>query len=311
MGIKNFEEIEKRVTESKRKFRVAVANAGDAHSIEAVMLAESRGFAEPVLVGDKKAIAGLLEKMGKTVPEEDIYDCPDAPTAVAKAVELVKNGEADFLMKGKLDTSVLLKGVVKADTGLNSGNLMSALFIASIPSYHKLLAVVDGGMLTYPSLEQKKALINNTVYAFRCLGCECPKVGVLSCIEKVNPKMPETVEAAKLKEMNRDGEITGCIVEGPISYDCAMSRESAAEKSYDSPVAGDCDILIAPNIHAANILSKALTVTCGAQSAGCIIGAKCPVVISSRGSSPEEKCNSIMLAAAVVLGQEKYGERGE
>ncbi len=305
MGINNFEELGKKVIESGRKFRVAVANAGDLHSIEAVMLAESRGFAEPVLVGDKKAIVEILKEMGKTVPDKNIYDCHDAVEAVAKAVELVKNGEADFLMKGKLDTSVLLKGVVKTDTGLNTGHLMSALFIASIPSYHKLLAVVDGGMLTYPDLEQKKALINNTVYAFHCLGCECPKVGVLACIEKVNPKMPETVEAAELKKMNENGEIAGCIVEGPISYDCAISKESANEKNYNSSVAGDCDILVAPNIHAANILSKALTVTCGADSAGCIIGAKCPVVISSRGSSPEEKCNSIMLAAAVVLGQNR------
>lgn len=287
---------------SGKKFRVAVAAAGDSHSIEAIMLAVDKGFAVPVLVGDKKAILQILGDMGKTVPEEDIYDFPDTAEAVAKAVELVSTGKADFLMKGKLDTSALLKGVVKPENGLNVGNLMSAFFVAEINGYHKLLSVVDGGMLTYPSLEQKKALIINTVNAFHCLGCECPKVGVLACIEKVNPKMPETVEAAELKRMNADGEITGCIVEGPVSYDCAMSTASAKEKGFDSPVAGDCDILIAPNIHAANILSKALTVTCGAESAGCILGAKCPVVISSRGSSPEEKCNSIMLAAAVVLG---------
>lgn len=303
MGITSFKELEQKVIDSKRKFRVAVAAAGDAHSLEAIMLAADKGFAEPVLVGDKAVIVKILNEMGKTVPEENIYDYPDTAEAVAKAVELVRNGEADFLMKGKLDTSALLKGVVKSGTGLNDGNLMSALFIAAIPGYHKLVAVVDGGMLTYPSLEQKKALINNTVHAFHCLGCETPKVGVLACIEKVNPKMPETVEAAELKRMNEEGEITGCFVEGPISYDCAMSPASAKEKNFNSPAAGDCDILIAPNIHAANILSKALTVTCGAESAGCIIGAKCPVVISSRGSSPEEKCNSIMLAAAVVLGE--------
>lgn len=302
MGITNFDVLKQNVIGSGMKFRVAVAAAGDSHTLEAIMLAAEKGFAVPVLVGDKAVIKEILSKMGKTVPKEDIYDFPDTTEAVAKAVELVRGGKADFLMKGKLDTSMLLKGVVKTDTGLNDGNVMSALFVASIPGYHKLLAVVDGGMLTYPSLEQKKALIKNTVGAFQCLGCECPKVGVLACIEKVNPKMPETVEAAELKRMNSEGEISGCIVEGPISYDCAMSTESAKEKGFESPVAGDCDILIAPNIHAANILSKALTVTCKADSAGCIIGAKCPVVISSRGSSPEEKCNSIMLAAAVVLG---------
>lgn len=303
MGILNFKELEQKVINSKRKFRVAVANAGDSHSIEAIMLAADKGFAEPVLVGDKEAIIKILDQIGRTVSEENIYDCPDIAEAVTKAVELVRTGKADFLMKGKLDTSALLKGIVKSDSGLNDGNLMSALFIAQIPSYHKLVAIVDGGMLTYPNLEQKKALINNTVYAFHCLGCDNPKVGVLACIEKVNPKMPETVEAAILKHMNEEGEISGCFVEGPISYDCAISPASANEKKFNSPAAGDCDILIAPNIHAANILSKALTVSCKTESAGCIIGAKCPVVISSRGSSSKEKCNSIMLAAAVVLGK--------
>ncbi len=302
MTIKNFDELEERVLKSGKKFRVAAAAAGDAHTIEAILLAADRGVVTPVLVGDKKEIDRILGEMGRTLPAEDIYDEPETADAVAKAVQLVRNGEADFLMKGKLDTSALLRGVVNSETGLNIGNLMSALFVAEIPGYHKLLAVVDGGMLTYPSLEQKKALINNTVGAFRSLGYECPKVGVLACIEKVNPKMPETVEAAALKQMNLDGEIKDCIVEGPISYDCAMSAESAGQKNYNSPVVQDCDILIAPNIHAANILSKALTVTMHAKSAGFIVGAKCPVVISSRGSSPEEKFMSIVLAAATVLG---------
>lgn len=302
MGVKSFDEVTKKVMASGRRFRVAVAAAGDAHTLEAIMLACDQGVAAPVLVGDKAIITRILAEMGKSVPDEDIYDVVDPTEAVAKAVELVRNGKADFLMKGKLETAALLKGVVNPETGLGKGNLMSALFIAEIPGYHKLVSVVDGGMLTYPTLEQKKELIKNTVSAMRSIGCDCPKVGVLACIEKVNPKMPETVEAAALKQMNMDGEITNCIVEGPISYDCAMSRECAAQKGFESPVAGDCDILIAPNIHAANILSKALTVTCHAGSAGCIVGAKCPVVISSRGSSPEEKCMSIILAAAVVMG---------
>lgn len=302
MELKNFDVLVKRVTDSGKKFRVAVAVAGDSHTLEAAFLAADRGVIRPLLVGDKTVILEILGKMGKTVPDEDIFDYPETAEAVAKAVELVREGKADFLMKGKLDTSVLLKGVVNKDTGLNTGNLMSALFMAEIPGYHKLLAVVDGGMLTYPSLEQKKGLINNTVGVFRSLGVECPKVAVLACIEKVNPKMPETVDAAALKQMNLDGEIPNCIVEGPISYDCAMSKESAAQKNFESPVVGDCDILIMPNIHAANILSKALTVTFHANSAGFIVGAKCPVVISSRGSSPEEKFTSIVLAAATVLG---------
>lgn len=304
MDVKNFAQIEERVRRSGRKFRVAVVNAGDPHSLEAILLAAEQGVAQPVLVGDREKITSILAGMGKTVPPGDIFDASDAADAVAKAVELVSAGKADFLMKGKLETPVLLKGVTNPANGLNSGKTMSALFLAEIPGYHKLLAIVDGGMLTYPSLEQKRALIENTAAAMRALGCDKPMVGVLACIEKVNPKMPETVEAAQLKQMNQEGEITGCVVEGPISYDCAMSADSAREKGFDSPVVGRCDILIAPNIHAANIVSKALTVTCGAQSAGCILGAKCPVVMSSRGSSPEEKCRSVLLAAAIVLGGE-------
>ncbi len=302
MDVKSFDEVTKKVIASGKIFRVAVAAAGDAHTIEAIMLACDRGVAAPILVGDKAVITHILTEMGKSVPDKDIYDVANPSEAIAKAIELIRDGKADFLMKGRLETAALLKGVVNLENGLSMGNLMSALFIAEIPGYHKLVAVVDGGMLTYPTLDQKKELIKNTVSAMHSIGCDCPKVGVLACIEKVNPKMPETVEAAALKQMNIDGEITDCIVEGPISYDCAMSSESAAQKGFESPVAGDCDILIAPNIHAANILSKALTVTCHAGSAGCIVGAKCPVVMSSRGSSPEEKCMSIILAAAVVLG---------
>ncbi len=304
MDVQSFSQIEERVLQSGRQFRVAVVNAGDPHSLEAIFLAAERGVARPILVGDRAKILALLADMGKSAPEEDIYDAPDAPASVAKAVALVGEGKADFLMKGKLETPVLLKGVTNPAGGLNQGRIMSALFLAQIPGYHKLLAVVDGGMLTYPSLEQKKALIENTAAAMRALGCQEPKVGVLACIEKVNPKMPETVEAAELKRMNQEGELTGCVVEGPISYDCAMSVECAREKGFESPVVGQCDILIAPNIHAANIVSKALSVTCGALSAGCILGAKCPVVMSSRGSSPEEKCRSVLLAAAIFLGGE-------
>ena len=155
-------------------------------------------------------------------------------------------------------------------------------------------------MVTYPTLEQKKDIIVNTVDTLRAMGYDNPKVGVLACVEKVNPKMPETVEANELKEMNQRGEITGCVVEGPISYDCAVSKEIADFKGFQSPCAGDCDVLIAPNIHAGNIMGKMLAVTCGAKMAGFIVGAKCPIVMTSRGSSPEEKYLSIVISAVAA-----------
>ena len=209
--------------------------------------------------------------MGETVPAADIYDVPDLTEAAAKAAALVREGKADLLMKGKLDTAVLLKAVVNKEHGLGKGGVMSHFSIFEVPGYHKLLCPVDGGMMTYPTLEQKKAIIENTVGVLHAMGYECHKVGVLACMEKVNPKMPETVEADALKQMNQRGEITGCIVEGPVSYDCA-----------------------------GNIMGKLLTVTCGARLAGMVVGAKCLIVMTSRGSSAEEKYLSIVLAAAAA-----------
>ena len=155
-------------------------------------------------------------------------------------------------------------------------------------------------MVTYPTLEQKKDIINNTVETLISMGYDCPKVGVLACVEKVNPKMPETVEARELKEMNERGEIKNCIVEGPISYDCAISKEIAEFKGFESPVSGDVDVLVAPNIHAGNIMGKMLACTCKARMAGFIVGAKCPIVLTSRGSSAEEKYLSIVVSAAAA-----------
>ena len=230
----------------------------------------------------------------------DIYDVPGLAESARYAVGLVREGKADFLMKGKLDTSVLLKAVVDKENGLGKGGVMSHFTAFEVPSYHKLLVPVDGGMVTYPTLEQKKHIIENTVGALHAMGYECPKVGVVACVEKLNPKMPETVEGDALKQMNLRGEITGCIVEGPISYDCAVSKEIAAFKGFESPCAGDCDVLVAPNIHAGNLMGKMLTVTCGAKMAGFIVGAKCPIVMTSRGSTPLEKYLSIVISAAAA-----------
>lgn len=283
--------------------RMAVAAAGDPHTIEAVLKARAEGIAEPVLVGDKTAILAALAEFNATVPEEDIYDVPDLAESARAAVALVVEGKADFLMKGKLDTGILLKAVVNKECGLGQGRTMSHFTMFQVPGYHKLMMPVDGGMVTYPTLEQKKDIILNTVDTLRAMGYDCPKVGVLACVEKLNPKMPETVEADQLKQMNQRGEIPGCIVEGPISYDCAMSREVAEFKGFNSPCAGDCDVLVAPNIHAGNIMGKMLTITCGAKMAGFIVGAKCPIVMTSRGSTPEEKYLSIVIAT--VAAQKK------
>ena len=302
MALVSFDEILRSAGELPERAVMAVAAAADPHSLEAALEARRAGIAEPLLVGDRGAILSLLEGLGESVPDEDIIDASGSAEAAARAVALVREGRASFLLKGGLDTSVLLRAVVDKERGLSRGRLMSHFTIFQIPGYHKLLAPVDGGMVTYPTLEQKKQIIENTVEMFHALGYECPKVGVLACVEKLNPKMPETVEADALKQMNLRGEIKHCIVEGPISYDCAVSKEIADYKGFESPCAGDCDILLAPNIHAGNIMGKMLTVTCGAKMAGFIVGAACPIAMTSRGSSAEEKFDSIVLAAVCAAG---------
>ena len=300
MEIKNFQEIIDKVKMSPTKKRMVIAAAGEEHTLQAALHARKEGIVTPVLVGDKLEINRILNDLNEIVSDEDIYDVSDVKEAADKAVELVREGNGDFLMKGFLDTSVILKAVVNKEKGLGKGGVMSHFTMFEVPNYHKILVAVDGGMVTYPTLEQKKCIIENTVGVLKSYGYENPKVAVLSCVEKVNPKMPETVEADALAKMNEKGEITGCVVAGPISYDCAMSNDVAKLKKFYSPVAGDADILVAPNIHAGNIMGKMLTITCGAKMAGFIVGAKCPIVLTSRGSSAEEKYLSIVMSAAAV-----------
>lgn len=178
--------------------------------------------------------------------------------------------------------------------------IMSHIAMQTVPRYHKMLVTTDGGMLPYPTLEQKKAIVNNAVSALRALGYDRPKVGILASVEEVNPKMPETVDGAALKEMNQKGEIKNCVVEGPISLDLALVKERAVAKGYESEVAGDADILVAPNVHAGNILGKALIEMAGGKMAGVILGAKAPVGLTSRASSTEEKYYALALAAAIA-----------
>jgi phosphate butyryltransferase len=300
MIYRSFDELIDKVKKFPSMKRMVIAAAGEEHTLEAALHAQKEGIARPILVGDKEVILGILKKLGEEVPEEDIYSATDNKEAAEFSVSLIREGKADFLMKGYLDTAVLLKAVVDKEKGLGKGGVMSHFSMFDVPSYHKILVPVDGGMVAYPTLEQKKSIIENTVETLRSMGYDCPKVGVLTCVEKVNPKMPETVEAAELARMNQEGEIKNCIIEGPISYDCAIDAEIAKLKNYESQIAGDVDVLVAPNIHAGNIMGKMLTCTCKAKMAGFVVGAKCPIVLTSRGSSAEEKFLSIAVSAAAV-----------
>lgn len=302
MVLTNYDVLIEKVKSFAEPMRVVVAAAGDEHTLEAIAHAMGEGILKPVLVGDAAVIGELLGKLGVEVPAEDIYDVPDVDEAAKKAVALIHEGKGDFILKGKMDTAQILRPVVNKETGLGTGRVMSHFVLNQIPNYHKLIVTTDGGMMTYPTLEQKKDIIINAVETLHKLGYENPKVACVAAVEKVNPKMPETVEADALKQMNLNGEITGCTIEGPISLDIALNKEIADIKGFDSPVAGDADIIMVPNIQVGNILGKSITVIAGGKMAGFVVGTKVPVVFTSRGSSAEEKFLSLVLAAAVSAG---------
>lgn len=298
MVIRNFDQLIKQVASFKEKKKVAVVAAHEEHTLEAVFKAKEDNIVEPILIGCKEKIKEIMEKNNYTLEDEAIIDILDERQAAYKAVELVKENKVNSIMKGKIQTADLLKAVVDKERGIRTGRLMTHFAILEVPTYHKLLVITDGGMVMYPNLEQKKDIIQNAVDVLLSLGYEKPKVGVLAAVEKVNPKMQETVDAAELKKMAEEGELTNCIVEGPISYDIAMNKESASIKGFDSPVVEDVDILIPPNIATGNILAKALVYSANAKMAGIIVGAKVPIILTSRGSSSEEKYLSIVLASA-------------
>jgi phosphate butyryltransferase len=286
------------------RMKLAVAAAQEASVLEAVADAYAAGVAEPILVGDPAAIAAAAAEArdgkGVDISKFELVAAPDLYQAAAKAVGLVKSGQAGFLMKGIIDTSILLKAVLNKETGLNTGHLASHVAVMEVPTYHKLLIVSDAAINIAPDLSSFVDIIASTVKVARAIEVENPKVAILAAVEKVNAdKMPCTVTAAILTQMNRRGQIKGCIVDGPLALDNAISAESARIKKIKSDVAGDADILIAPDIEAGNILYKCLLDLAQAKGAAIVMGAAKPVVLTSRADSAETKLASIALAALV------------
>lgn len=298
MIYKNFEDLFV-AKKNLQKKKVVLAGAEDSHALEAVLLAAKEGFIQYILVGDKKRTKDLANFLGYDLKLEEIIAAANPQEAAFLAVEQIRFGQGDFLMKGKMETNVLLKEVVNRATGIGSGNLMSHIAIVESLNYHKLLAITDGGMIPYPTLEDKKGIIKNAVGLFHGLGYEIPKIGIMAATEVVNSKIQETVDGNALKEFSRENNFLGdCIVEGPISFDLAVNTEAATIKGYKSPVAGDVDIMVMPNLIAGNLTAKALLCLGQAKMAGCVLGALVPIVVTSRGSSLEEKYISLLFCAA-------------
>jgi phosphate butyryltransferase len=298
--LRSFSEILEKVKSNERK-KIAVAAAQDEPVLEAIRDAMNIGMVEAILVGDKDKILEIADKINLNVNDLEIIHEPDNNKAALKAVELVSLGKAHMVMKGLLETSTILKAVLNKEIGLRSGKLMSHVAVFEIPGFDRLIFVTDAALNMYPDLKAKVDILNNAVSVAHALEIENPKVAPICAVEVVNPDMPATIDAAMLSKMNERGQIKGCIVDGPLAIDNALSVEAAQHKKINSPVAGRADILLLPNIEAANVMYKTLTYTTNSKSGGIIVGASAPVVLTSRADSPESKLNAIALAALVSV----------
>lgn len=291
------------LAQAKGPKKVSVAVAEDVEVLSAIKQAKELGIAEPILVGNVDKISIVAEEVGLELEGIEIVDEKDMVLAARKATELVSTGSAHVLMKGLVDTSIIMKQVLDKEIGLRTENVISHVAVFDVETYHKAFIVTDAAMIVAPDLNQKKEIIENAVKLAISLGIDNPKVAVLAAKEKVNPKMEATVHAKELSDMNQRGEIKNCIVHGPFALDNAINKESAIIKGIDSEVAGDADILLAPDIEAGNVLYKSLTFFANAKSAGLIVGTKAPIVLTSRADNEEAKLNSIALAVLMAAGE--------
>ena len=291
---RNFKEMRDNLSSVAPK-TIVVAAAHDEKSLEAVYSAAEVLPMQYILVGNRARIMEISSKLGKMPAENTIVEGGDNTDCVRKAVSLVREGRGHVLMKGISETGALLKAVLDKEIGIRDATTMSHVAMLEVPAYHKLIAITDAAMLTYPTGEQKADIVRNAVAFCRRIGIDRPKVAALCAIESVSDRMPETFDAKALQDMCKRGELGECLLEGPISFDLAVSSESARVKGYVSSIAGDADILIVPNITVGNVLCKGLLYWGGAKMAGCVLGAKVPIAVVSRASSAQEKLLSILL----------------
>ncbi len=287
------------LAKNKEKKTLSVAVAQDKEVLTAVSEAVNQGIINGILVGDKTKIESIAKEEAIDLTPMEIIDEKDILKAAAKAVEQVTLGKAQYIMKGMLNTSDLLRAVLNKEAGLRGNGLLSHVMIYQVPTYHKLIFLTDGGMVTYPELKDKIGIIENAVKVAHGMGIDNPKVAPLCAVEVINPAMVATMDAAALTQMNKRGQIKGCTIDGPLALDNAISKEAAHHKGIESEVAGDADILLVPNIEAGNLLGKSLSYFAQGENAGVIMGAKCPVVLVSRADTAKSKLYSIALGAII------------
>lgn len=288
----------------QKKMRLAIAAAQDPDVLGAVCKAAEEGLIEPILVGDVNKIKEIAKHDGFNIESYALIEELDLNETARVAVRLVSEGKADFLMKGLIDTAILLKAVLDKEIGLRTDCQLSHVMVYEVPTYHKLLFLTDGGMNIEPTFDEKVMIVKNAVTCVKAMGNETVKIAALAAKEKVNPKMQATVDAKALEEMSQQNAFgAGVIVEGPLAFDLAISKEAAEVKGFKSEISGDVDVLLVPTIEVGNGIGKCITYLAKGESAGVVMGAKVPVVLVSRADSYEAKLNSIALGSVIAAYQ--------
>jgi phosphotransacetylase len=283
----------------------AVAHPCEETALAAALEAGAKGLIVPILVGPAAKIESVAKAAGLDLGKTRVVDAPHSHGAAAKAVELVRNGEAEVLMKGSLHSDEILSAVVAKETGLRTGRRVSHVFIMDVPTYHKVLVVTDAAINIAPTLEDKVDICQNAIDLAVSLGVSSPKVAILAAVETVTSKMPATIDAAALCKMADRGQIKGGVLDGPLAFDNAISKEAAKIKGITSPVAGDPDILLVPDLESGNMLAKQLSFLANADSAGLVLGARVPIVLTSRADSVRSKIASCGVAMQAAHARRK------
>lgn len=278
----------------------AVAYPCDKESLGGALGAGKAGFMQPILVGPEQVIRDVASQNQFDLSGIEIVDTPNPVAAAAKAVELVREGKAEILMKGSLHTDELLSAVVRSETGIRTKRRISHVFVMDVPAYHKPLLVADAAINIAPTLPEKADILQNTIELAKIMGIETPKAAIIAAVENVNPKMQQTLDAAALCKMADRGQIKGAIVDGPLAFDNAISAAAAKTKKIDSPVAGDADILLAPDLVTGNTMAKQMEYFGQAAGAGVVLGAKVPIVLTSRADVAETRMASAAIAARMA-----------
>ena len=272
----------------------------DAASIEGAADAAAAGLIAPILVGPEARIRAAAQAAGVDISAFRLVPTPHSHAAAARAVALVRSGEAAMLMKGALHTDELMHEVVNPETGLRTARRVSHAFLMDVPSYPRPLLITDAAINVNPTLEDKRDIVQNVIDLAHILGVPKPRVAILSAVETVTPKLPSTIDAAALCKMADRGQITGGLVDGPLAFDNAINREAAREKAIVSPVAGRADILVVPDLEAGNMLVKQLTFLAGADAAGVVLGARAPIVLTSRADSDRARVASCAIGVLMA-----------